>query len=306
MNSRTSIPMKGDMCHQTYRLIVLFFIGMLCFACTEENKPGSPPEIHLLSGNDLIDKDTIIAPGQLMQFSIVAQAVEYPITQFLIRVIADSVQVYYDSGMYVQDLDWTGSFAKSFNDNETWEFIVRDRSSVSNQVDIIIGNDTSAGFGPISTLDDILLGAQDNNVDEGFLSLQSGLAYFAEEAKNHQEEIEMIYYYLAADGNVIAAPGSNIEEEVFGPELTPVNWEYRNTTRFLKTDITSQQFDTIENDSLLIVSYTEGEGKRKAKLLEAGDIYSFKTQESKFGLFRVNQLSGTTDGNVEIDIKIQQ
>lgn len=295
-----------DMHNVTYRLLLLLFVAFSIVACSDEENTGQIPSLAILEGEGLVSQDTTIAPGQLMHFSVSARAGSFPLTQFLIRVISDSVQIYYDTGMYVQDLSWTGSFAKSFNDDEVWEFIVRDRYGQYASSSLNIKNDSLAGFGPVESRNHIMLGAQNNNVTGGFYSLIDQSVYFAEDAKNHQQDIEIIYYYQAEDEHVLAAPGSNIEEDVFGEEDTPVNWEYRNTTRYMPAGISGEQFDAIENDSLLLVSYIEGEGKRKAKLLVVGDIYSFKTQTSRFGMFRVNQLSGSETGSIEIDIKIQQ
>lgn len=295
-----------DMFFPTYRIVAAFFIGSLLFSCTEKEQSGVPPVVILLEEEGLIWQDTTIAPGQLLHIGIHAKAGDFPITQFQLRVISDSVQVYYDTGMYVQELTWKGSFSKSFNDNEVWEFMVRDRFSQSHRVSLNIANDTMPAFGLVELHEQVKLGGQSNNSLGGFYSLKDQSVYFAKEAKDHQEIIEMVYYYYSEDEHVIGAPGSNIEEDVFGPENTPVNWDYRNTTRYMPAAITSEQFDAIENDSLLLVSYIEGEGKRKAKNLVSGAIYSFKTQESKFGMFRVNAVTGADLGDIEIDIKIQK
>ncbi|MCD4735436.1 MAG: hypothetical protein K8R53_05300, partial [Bacteroidales bacterium] len=139
----------------------------------------------------------------------------------------------------------------------------------------------------------------------GFLDVFSNLIYDQVEAYNHQESIDLIYYF-GEDENTIASPGANIESGVFDPSYTPVNWEYRNTTRYIKTSLDTTIFSSIQNDSLLLVSYIEGEGKRKAKNLVAGDVVSFKTQESVFGIFKVSEVAGTNDGTVNIDIIIQK
>ena len=115
----------------------------------------------------------------------------------------------------------------------------------------------------------------------------------------------MIYYY-GEDDQTIASPGANIEDGIFQEEYIPNNWLYRNTTRFIKTSMIDEEFNLIQNDSILLVSYVEGEGKRKAKNLETGDIYSFKTQGAKYGIFLVTEILGLESGTVKIDIKIQE
>ena len=172
-------------------------------------------------------------------------------------------------------------------------------------VSILIQNDSLAGPGPINTYTDIELGAQSNNSFGGCFSLYDQLVYFIGEAYNIQEIIDMIYYF-GEDDQTMASPGANIEEGIFPDEYSPDTWLFRNTTRYIKTNLSPDEFNLIQNDSILLVSYIEGEGKRKAKELETGDIYSFKTQGAKYGMFLVSEILGSETGSVKIDIKIQE
>lgn len=304
LKSRNIIAILSDMSEIAYRIpLLVIFIFMV--GCTEKDEGGEGPVIQIIAGNDLISSDTIIAPGQLMQFNVSATKGNYNITNFLILVNGDSSQVYYDTGMNVVSFTWTGSFAKSFDDDEVWEFIARDRYSRSGMVSILIQSDSSAGPGPIFTYSDIQLGAQSNQNEGGCFSLNDQFVYFIDEAFNHQELIDMIYYY-GEDNQTIASPGANIEDGIFPDEYNPKNWTYRNTTRYIKTNLSPEEFNMIENDSLLLVSYSEGDGKRKAKELVADDVYSFKSQGAKYGMFLVSEVLGTDLGSVKIDIKIQE
>jgi len=293
-----------DMSKKTYRIVILVLV-LLIVGCTEKDEGGNGPLIQLVSGNNLISTDTTISPGQLMQFEVTAIKGNYNITNYVILVNGDSSQVYYDTGMNVVSFTWSGTFAKSFNDNEVWEFIARDRYSRSDVVSILILNDSSSGPGPIYSYTDIQLGAQTNQDIGGCFSLSDQLVYFIEEAFEHQEAIDIIYYF-GEDNQTVASPGSNIEDGIFPQEYSPDNWLYRNTTRYIKTDLDPDEFNLIQNDSLLLVSYIEGEGKRKAKELVINDVYSFRTQASKYGMFLVKEVMGAEAGSVKIDIKIQE
>ena len=296
--------MLTDMSKLTYRLMI-FLVTLLIVGCSEKDEGGNGPLIHLISGDNLISSDTIISPGQLMQFEVSVTKGNYNITNFVILVNGDSSQVYYDTGMNVVSFKWTGTFAKSFTDNEVWEFIARDRYSRSGMVSIMIQNDSSSGPGSIYAYTDIILGAQSNQNVGGCLSLTDQLVYFIEEAYNHQETIDLIYYY-GEDNETIGSPGANIEDGIFPEEYSPDNWVSRNTTRYIKTDLSPEEFNNIQNDSLLLISYVEGAGKRKAKELLINDVYSFKTQDTKYGMFLVTEVLGTDVGSVIIDIKIQE
>ena len=113
-------------------------------------------------------------------------------------------------------------------------------------------------------------------------------------------------YYDGEDNETIGSPGANIEDGIFPDEYNPGNWDYQNTTRYIKTDLSPDEFYQIQNDSMLLVSYVEGEGKRKAKELQVNDVYSFKTQNIKYGMFLVSEVIGSASGSIKIDIKIQE
>lgn len=304
LNIKNIISMFSDMSILTYRVLFLF-IAIIITGCTEKDEGGNGPLIQLISGNNLISTDTIISPGQLMQFEVSASKGNYNITNFVILVNGDSSQVYYDTGMNVASFTWNGAFAKSFTDNEVWEFVARDRYSRSDMVSILIQNDSSSGLGPINSYTNVELGAQSNENIGGCLSLSDQFVYFIAEAYNHQETIDIIYYY-GEDNETIGSPGANIEDGIFPDEYNPDNWQYQNTTRYIKTSLSPDEFNLIQNDSLLLVSYIEGEGKRKAKELVTNDVYSFKTQDTKYGMFLVTEVLGTDAGSVIIDIKIQE
>lgn len=293
-----------DMSKKTYRFSI-FCLFVFLISCTEKDEGGNGPVIQLNHGNNLISSDTMIAPGHLMQFEVSGSKGNYNITNFVIVVNGDSSQVYYDTGMNIEFFNWTGTFAKSFTDNEVWEFIVRDRYSRSDIISILIQNDTSSGPGPIYTYTDILLGAQSNQSVGGCYSLSDQIVYFIDDAANNQETIDMIYYF-GEDNQTIGSPGANIEDGIFPDEYNPGDWDYQNTTRYIKTNLSPEEFNLIQNDSMLLVSYVEGEGKRKAKELVADDVYSFKNQGTKYGMFLVSEVLATDAGSIKIDIKIQE
>lgn len=299
-----AILIYTDMLGRTYRILILVFLTFI-IGCTEKDMGVKGPFIRLNSGSNIISSDTIVSPGQLMRFDISAFKGDNNITNFLIIVNSDSSRVFYDTGMNVAAFNWTGSFAKSFYDNEIWEFIVRDRFGRSHTVSILIRNDSLQGPGPIYTYSGVKLGAQSGTTAGGFLSLSDQLVYFIHDAFDNQEKIDMIYY-VGDDDQTIASPGANIEDGIFQEEYAPKNWSYRNTTRYIKTSISSEEFNHIQNDSILLVAYVEGEGKRKAKNLAEGDVYSFKTQNTKYGMFLVTEILGSETGTVKIDIKIQK
>lgn len=294
-----------DMFIYTYR-VVLLSIVITFFSCTDDKGNGEGPAIRFLVEEGIIATDTIISPSALMKFGIEAEKGDFDITELYVQVTNDNcVQKYFDSGMYVSNLKWYGSFIKSYNDNEIWEFVVRDRYSHESSVFLMIKNDTLGSPGEIDSFQEVILGAQNNNEFGGFWDLFNNHVFPIQEAKQNQELIDIVYY-LGEDDHTLGSPGANIEDGIFDPEYTPTNWAIQNETRYIPLDFTVEDFNQIENDSILIVNYIEGEGKRKAKNLQAGDVFSFKTADLRFGMVKVDEVVGGAEGTVSIDIKIQK
>lgn len=184
---------------------------------------------------------------------------------------------------------------------EVWTFIIRDKNRLSDSVSVIVHRDTMSDFAPIIHYGSITLSAQGDIVPGSFFSFVSGETYWLDEAFQNQDIIDLVYYY-GEDENTIASPGANIENGIFEGNLE--NWDTRRTTRFIQLDLPQEVFDSAQNDSLFIVSYTEGSGNRKAKLLVPQKTFAFKTQDYKYGIFRVVEVEGTNAGLINIEIKI--
>ncbi|MCD4682836.1 MAG: hypothetical protein K8R86_06105 [Bacteroidales bacterium] len=295
-----------DMFLYTYRTFFLLFIILLINSCNKQENPDVAPAIQLIADSGYIGNSTSVSPGTLMNFKLDFKEGSEKLTNFYIEVtdLNHLSKRYFDTAMYVSNLLWTGSFYKSPDSFESWDFIIRDRQGGSSSVLIQILADTNAVYLPLLLLEGVEMGAQ-NNVENGsFFSFNSQLVYFPPEAKQNQEIIDLVYYY-GEDEWTIASPGANIEDGVFSENVSPVNWEIRNTTRFIKTGLTQADFNNAQNDSILIANYVDADGKRKAKNLTSGDIYVFKNQQNRLGMFKVNSVSGTDAGCLEIDLKIQ-
>jgi hypothetical protein len=131
--------------------------------------------------------------------------------------------------------------------------------------------------------------------------------YFADEVAQDvilQEGVQMLYYYYGDDKNIIASPGANIEDGIFA--VNPADWTIVNTSRYLKTSLSVEEFNQATNDSIILANYNEAEAKRKAKKLQVNDIYTFRTQKGKLGMFHVTEVVGAEEGTVNLNVKIQE
>lgn len=282
-------------------LFPLLSILLLIYAC-DEKSIDSFPEIQLLAGHDFIASDTSVKAGSTMQFAIEAKADELTLTNFLVKVQTDCTLIYFDTGIYTNTLLWNGKFIKSTSPTEKWRFVIRDKLGNVNETIISINTDSAAAYLPVNELNDIQLGAQNSSV-KGLFSLTGQYAYSFEEANDNSDIQKLIdiLYYFGDDMQTISSPGANIEEGIFSDNIQ--NWQIKNTTRFHKLDINYEDFNNIENDSLLVSNYNEALAKRKAKNLGSGDIFIFRTQNNILGLFYVVQVSGKENGSILINLK---
>ncbi len=298
-----------DMHDYTYRLKPVRFtlyvaIVLVFFACKKDDGPQQPPQIQLLHQSGMISADTTIAVGELMTFAIAARAGSVNLTNLIAMRggTQQNIQRALDTSMNIQKFSIAKTFTKNLDEAEFWTFIIRDKNRLSDSVSVVITLDTTSGFGPIKYYESLILSAQ-NEVDPGsFFSFISDETYTLDGAFQNQELIDLVYYF-GEDDHTMGSPGANIEDGIFEGNLE--DWDIKRTTRFIATDMSQEVFESAQNDSLLIASYTEGEGKRKAKLLSPGKTFSFQTQNLKYGIFRVIEVNGTDAGTVKIDVKIQ-
>lgn len=299
-------PLCGVMFLKAYRSGIIFLLLLALFSCDKENEPAIAPVINLVNDPGCITEGAVVVPGTRMTFKVEMEMGSEKLTNYYLELVSAGQPAirYFDTAMYVEQLSWTGHFYKSPDSLETWTFVVRDRQGGRNSLALNIKADTGWVYGPILSLNSIELGAQNNSLHGGFYSLSQHEVYNLEQANENQPLIDLVFYY-GEDALTMASPGANFESGIFPEELSPVNWEVRNTTRYIPTDLNSEDFEQITNDSLLVALYVEADGKRKAKTLVDGDIYLFMEQQNSLGIFRVNSASGTQEGIINLDIKIQ-
>ena len=299
-----------DMQLTTYRVslnhvwVFLLFSAIFLIGCSKKETENLPPSIALLDQAGAIIRDTTVGVNSQMTFAIAAQAGSTNLTNLIIKVsTSESSERYLDTSMNISGFSISKKFVKGLADAETWTFIIRDKNRLSDSLSLIIYRDTAIGFNPIIHIEALTLSAQNNPFPGSFYSFVANKAYPPDQAFENQEFIDLVYYF-GEDELTMGSPGANIETGIFEGDL--LNWTTRNTTRFIELDLPPEVFDQAQNDSLLIASYHEAEGKRKAKMLATGKMFSFKTTGLKYGIFRVLSTEGTDAGSATFEIKIQE
>lgn len=280
---------------------------LLITACSKDDEVAVPPSISIIEETGYVSGDTMIAAGGEIHLKVLLEKGDQNITNFIIDVYGNDLQTYFDTGMNTSYLLWEGKFIKTFAPEEEWKFTVRDRDGNYSVTSLNIGLDTISNYHPLNTISALDLGAQDNLQAQGLFASSDYNTYFHHQAASDtsiQAEVDMLYFYSEEDKNTIASPGANIEDGIFA--INPADWTIINTTRYFKTTLTVDDFSCAHNDSIILANYEEGEAKRKAKKLQEYEIYTFRTHSGKLGMFMVSEVVGTTEGLINIDLKIQQ
>jgi len=289
-----------------FKLEILVFIVVFFSSCTK--KDTDPPVITFDASGGLVFKDTVFPAGTNFKVSLIAEMGGSNITNFVIKNYHDGqVTDYLYTGVNSETINITKILTKNVFDTEKWTFMVIDKNGKNASVSFNVYRDTSAGYQLVKVFPGVILGAQKNPAKGSFMSLKSGNTWFQPDAFNIQDSIELLYYFdSTGDANTIASAGANIATFIYPGSTSPLYWSIRHETRFYKTAYSNVDFNNVQNDSLLLVAYDEINGKRKAKNLAAGDVYSFKTAHARYGMFLVEQVLGADSGMVQFTIKIQK
>lgn len=173
----------------------------------------------------------------------------------------------------------------------------------------------------------VKLGAQSNTSIGAFYSLSEKKVYTQAEAFLNQAKIDLLCFYEHDEINnrindmTISSPGANITG-IFTGDTDVMNYTTKNLTTITPTSassgvttlpdntatITVEEFDEILQGDAIIETYfnsTLASSNKKAKLLAVDDIYSFKTQDGTYGIFKVVEFSNpeSAEGWIKIEIK---
>ena len=78
---------------------------------------------------------------------------------------------------------------------------------------------------------------------------------------------------------------------------------------FKETLLDANAFGLITTDSHISGAYSSGTAPSPASRatgLQPGDVVAFQTEAGKQGLILVKSISGTTDGTITLDVKVQK
>src|SRR3989339_32624 len=280
-----------------YVFFIISFFIIFILSCKKE-RSNIPPEISFINDSGFVFSDTSVQLGTVIKIGIWANGSDNNITFLNVAVDDGTVRTALDSGLNTNNVLYKKNIVKSNAENETWIFTVMDRNRNKKSISLTLKKASTSIYGSIITYSNFTLGAQNNSSHGGFFSLNNGLRYFYQEAEQNKNIIDIIYYYDIYDAT-LSSPNESDAPAVF-PGLA--DWIPKNETRYDTTNVTAQQFDQSNNDSLLFAVFNAIDGKRKGKDMQPGMVVSFSNHEGKVGLIKINSVSPGTNGFINITI----
>jgi len=288
-------------------LLIFACFGIAGISCSKSGADTGSPTIALVSGDNLIANDTSVYEATTLHFKVHCK---WNGGQNLTNlIVAKNGARIVDEGMNTKEFEKNIDFAKDSSTVDSIDFIIRDIKGNSASTSLRVAKKGGTAGGELIRYNNITLDAQSVTDGKGFLSLSNGSTYTLQSAYGIQGSISILYYYdaIGTDANTIASPGANIDASVFTGTYGLPNWTVINTTRFYQITLSQQEFEAITDPVFVVSSYSESSGKRKAKNLVAGDVYSFKDEStSKYGIFRVYGVAGQDMGSVTFSIVMQK
>ncbi len=291
-------------CSVAFALLLLLFSSSFFLSCSKDPQ-AVPPGISLIQGEGYISHDTAMAPGTKVRVGIHALAGNASLTYFSVRFNDGTSKILLDTGMNSPSLLYNLDVIKTNAQVEKWTFFVMDRNRREDSVMISFGKSEISQWGRIRTVNDVVLGAQENSAAGSFYSLDNELVMNLEEAYVNQSLVDMVYYYGQYEGT-LASPNEAEAPGFFTGPHGIVNWTVKNEMRYDTTMILPAVFDASTNDSLILTAYEPTAGKKKGKFIQQGLVFSFRSPDGKLGLIKIIETSPLPSGYVKLSVKIQE
>ena len=298
------------------KFILTFLVGLLFFAVSCKKEEEKAPSIILKNDIGYTATNKTVLIGMPVKIGIKAEKEDANITNLVVSLITENgTELALDTGLNSSVLNYTRNINYGSTKYEIWTFTVMDKNRKKSSLSIRLDKDTNSTYGAILSYPSITLGMQNNTAIGNFLATTTGSVYTESAAFDNQSLINIIAYY-----NNLAVPSTEFTfsspNETDAPTYytSLVNWALPKNEIYYKADsisISTAAFDAAYNDSLIISNYTEATtGKRKFKIAKPNYVIPFKItagpQAGKKGLIKVKSINGTTDGSIEIALKIQQ
>ena len=304
---------------RNYYLSVLAIasLGFLT-SCGDDDdiKPEERPTLEFIGGTGFTAGDRTVPAGEQITTKVVARSGESDtnLERFTIKVStngATAATLFDTTDLKGESFEYTARFfTQGVAGTSVYTYTIEDNKGRTTDNSYTITT-TSANTGAaINTFSTQLFGSF-NNPNPSFFATSTGTRYFRNTAPANASTIDFVYFYGQSNQATIAAPN----DASFGTGANQIsslgvhNWSKRNATTFKETALTAATFDATTTDAGITTAYAAGTNTNpvsRASALAAGDVIAFKTEAGKQGLIKVVSISGTADGSITLDVKVQK
>jgi hypothetical protein len=282
------------------KISALIIFSLALFASCDKHEVRPNPTLSFATADGYTFKDTTIAAGDTVQIGLQS---DWNGTDLLKTLSIYVNNIFQNSYAIPGDISQSGilnlKIIKTKNDSDGWGFEIADINGQKAFIGILLTKDKTGG--QIDYLQNITLGAQNNQGTGNFFSISESTVYTLANATSNQQIIDMVLGYNATDKAYLASPNANLTGDY---DLS--SWTTKNSIMYCTTTYQDVNFDMIDSDLLLISAYDETKDTEKAIELQKGKIYSFKSSTGKPGLIKVLSTASNDAGTAGIEIKIQK
>ncbi|MGD9977873.1 MAG: hypothetical protein AB7S54_08055 [Bacteroidales bacterium] len=292
-------------------------ILLLFTRCSNDEKNDYPPIVLLKNSETYTVNGADIPVGGKLFFGITATTGSAPLTNLRVtRIINGQRTREVDCGFYIKagGLDTSFYFAKSSAAEELWEFFVMNanRDSASTTRRILLGE--GSAYGPINHYASLKIGMQNSSQYPNYVDLHTGALFSKTDVAGHEDQIDLVGFVYLTSGVMsptLCCPAYTGSSSVTTHYPEILAWTVRNATSYdyYSSDynlVHPDDFDSAQNDSLLVASYKPEKTSGLCKYCYTNRIIPFKTANGKYGLVKVIHADTVPDGYMDIEIKVQQ
>jgi hypothetical protein len=294
-------------------LLIVMAIVVVATSCKKDDNNEEPPIDPRPAITFKVDAGYTAADGDFMEedeikIGVVANQnliTKKKLTKFtLVRSIAGTDETVADENIDIETFnkDYTIELSVPGSYKFTAKITDEDNVSAETSFDLTVDEKPDPRV-PVKKNSDLELGSVNDTLGS-FYSTSHEQVYKIEEAAENQEKVDFIFWKdPRVKDNTITSPDNNLVGSV--NYLGIHNWTVKNETRFIKTEMTTEEFEAIE-DKYLFPEFDLEAAADIISNLEAGNILFFKTQEGKHGYIRIIDLYNTRGDRALIDVIVEE
>jgi hypothetical protein len=295
--------------------ILLFIAPIIVFlsSCNQDNPIIPPPQIQFLSG-DFTQEGAQIPVGGKLIFGIRVNGGGKPLTNIrVLRITDNRTIVEIDKGVFIEgeDFEYVVNAVKSDAQIEEWRFVAMNANRDTAEIRLSVNLGEGTSYSPIKHFPSIRIGMQDNSEYPFYLDLDNGEVYTNQTVTGNEALVDLVGFVYYTSG--VVSPTLCCPQYTTAPGYYPSigSWSTRNSTLYdynaVDNNLVSAiEFASAKNDSLLVASYKPGSVSGNCKFCFTNKIVPFKTEQGKFGLIRVIHADQTSNGYMELEVKVQE